>query len=68
MKMCVRRYLDPEPHELDVRLYGRLGPAHQGALLEVVDQQLIQARVRVQVHQEVLVLLHLHNSCYHSST
>ena len=59
MKMCVRRYLDPEPHELDVRLYGRLGPAYQGALLEVVDQQLVQRGVSVQVHQEELVLLHL---------
>ena len=59
MKMCVRRYLDPEPHELDVRLYGRLGPAHQGTLLEVVDQQLVQRGVSVQVHQEELVLLHL---------
>ncbi len=45
--------------ELDVLWGGCILPPHQVAALQVVDQQLVQAGVSVQIHQEVFVLLHL---------
>jgi hypothetical protein len=58
----LRHYLDAQSHELNIGLVGRLRPAHQGALLEVVDQQLVEAGVGVQVDQKELVFLHLYKS------